>query len=79
MHAEIITWIYTKKARPKIAYVAAIWPDRTKLGTTVRKLHKVQRIDCVSISGEMRTWLTIHPCGVSNAGKEGNLQNVHGY
>jgi len=56
---RIIRWLYLLVVRPILTYGAIAWGDRARLSTTKVKLHKLQRIACVCMTGAMRTCPTV--------------------
>lgn len=52
---KMIQWIYTAIIKPRITYAALVWWPKTKQTTTQKKLEKLQRLVCLSITGAMRS------------------------
>jgi len=50
-----IRWMYFMVVRPILTYGAIAWGDRARISTTKVKLHKLQRMACVCMTGAIRT------------------------
>lgn len=52
---KMISWIYSAIIRPRLTYAALVWWPKTKQKTAQKKLEKLQRLICISITGAMRS------------------------
>ena len=52
---KIILWLYKTVIRPMVTYGAVVWWPRTKTGTAINKLQRIQRQACLAITGCMKT------------------------
>lgn len=49
----VLYWMYVAIVRPILCYGSMVWSHRTKTGAVNKKLTKVQRLACLSITGVM--------------------------
>lgn len=55
LRPNMVLWIYSAIVRPKITYASLIWWPKTNEVTTQKKLGKLQRLACISITGAMKS------------------------
>ena len=55
LKSKMIYWIYAAIIRPTLVFACHVWWQRTEQVTTIGKLHKLQRMALVAITGSMRT------------------------
>ena len=52
---KIMFWLYRFVVRPRVSYAVVVWWPRLELVTAQRRLLKLQRLVCISVTGAMRT------------------------
>ncbi|MGR0272001.1 hypothetical protein ACUWC3_28160, partial [Klebsiella pneumoniae] len=52
---KIVYWMYTAIIRPIITYGSLVWWEKTLQITANKKLEKIQRLICLSITGAIKT------------------------
>ncbi|XP_054281228.1 uncharacterized protein LOC128998898 [Macrosteles quadrilineatus] len=51
---QMTNWLYTRVARPMMVYGSVVWWTKVMQTTAVKRLQKIQRVACLSITGAMR-------------------------
>jgi hypothetical protein len=52
---DMLYWLYNMVVKPIITYAALVWWPKTLQSTAMRKLGKVQRLACLSITGSIKS------------------------
>ena len=55
LRPHMIHWLYLAVVKPRITYASLVWWPKTKETSTQKKLSKIQRLACVSITGAIRS------------------------
>lgn len=55
LRPNMVHWIYSAIVRPKITYASLIWWPKTNEVTAQKKLGKLQRLACISMTGAMKS------------------------
>jgi hypothetical protein len=55
LRPRVVCWLYTSIIRPSITFASLIWWNGCQTSTAKKQLSRVQRLDCLGITGAMRT------------------------
>lgn len=55
LRPNMVNWIYSAIVRPKISYASLVWWPKTNEVTAQKKLAKLQRLACISMTGAMKS------------------------